>query len=192
MVVKGARGSGDFEPIGWDDALQRLVQRLDALPSSGARGSLACWTRPGAGARHDLLSLFLSRFGAPPPSTFELFGDDVLRRANLLSFGHEQLPTFDLAASRYVIAFGADFLGTWNTPVAQTAAFGRMRQGRSGIRGKFVQVEPRMSLTGTSADEWIAIRPGTEGILALGLAHVMMANKLRPAEAAALPSTRAR
>lgn len=184
LKLRGARGSGDFQPISWDDALAELVGRLDMLAASGARTSLACWTRPGASVRRDLLALFLARFGAPPPTSYELFSDDVLRRANLMSFGREQVPTFDLAASRYVIAFGADFLGTWNTPVAQSAAYGRMRQGRAGIRGAFVQVEPRMSLTGASADEWVAIRPGTEGALALGLAHVILRDKLRPTDAA--------
>jgi len=48
--------------------------------------------------------------------TYELFGDDVLRRANALSFGREQLPTFDLPNTRFVLGFGADFLGTWNSP----------------------------------------------------------------------------
>ncbi len=54
-----------------------------------------------------------------------------------------------------------------------------MRQGRSGIRGSFVQVESRMSQTGANADEWVPARPGTEGVLALGLAHVIIAEKLR-------------
>ncbi len=179
---RGARGSGDFQPITWDEAIGELVSHLDTL-ALGKQASLACWTRPGASTRHDLFALFLARFGAPPPTSFALFSDDVLRRANLMSFGREQLPTFDLGSSRYVIAFGADFLGTWNSPVAQSAAYGRMRQGRPGIRGAFVQVEPRMSLTGASADEWVPIRPGTEGVLALGLAHVILRDKLRPADA---------
>jgi anaerobic selenocysteine-containing dehydrogenase len=59
-----------------------------------------------------------------------------------------------------------------------------MRQGRSGIRGSFVQVESRMSQTGANADEWVPARPGTEGALALGLAHVIMAEKLRLASGA--------
>ena len=181
---RGAKGSNDFQPISWDAAIAELVAQLDGLAGSNAQAALACWTRPGSSARHDLTTMFLARFGAAAPTTFELFGDDVLRRANLMSFGREQLPTFDLAASRYAISFGADFLGTWNSPVAQASAYGRMRQGRRGIRGAFVQVEPRMSLTGASADEWVAIRPGTEGVLALGLAHVIVRDKLRPADAA--------
>jgi anaerobic selenocysteine-containing dehydrogenase len=41
-----------------------------------------------------------------------------------------------------------------------------------------------MSQTGANADEWVPARPGTEGVLALGLAHVIMASKTRPASAA--------
>jgi anaerobic selenocysteine-containing dehydrogenase len=108
----------------------------------------------------------------------------VLRRANAISFGHEQLPTIDLARSRFVIAFGADFLGTWNSPVAQNAAYGVMRDSGTKVRGAFVQVESRMSTTGANADQWVPVKPGTEGVLALGLAHVMLANKLRPAAGA--------
>ena len=104
----------------------------------------------------------------------------MLRQANLLSFGHAALPTFDLGRADYVISFGADFLGTWNSPVAQSIGYGEMRQGRPGRRGKFVQVESRMSQTGANADEWIPCRPGTEGALALGIAHVILSEKLAP------------
>src|SRR5262249_37792087 len=70
--------------------------------------------------------------------------------------------------------FGADLLATWNAPVAHAAAYGEMRRGRRGIRGTWVQIEPRLSQTGASADTWLPIRPGTEGALALGLAHAIV------------------
>jgi menaquinone reductase, molybdopterin-binding-like subunit len=179
----GDRGSGRYAAISWDEAIKELVSRLDALASAGTQKQLACVTTS-RGHRAALLDMFLSRFGAPGAVNYELFGDDVLRRANALSFGRDQLPTFDLANARHVIAFGADFLGTWNSPVANAQAYGQMRQGRSGIRGSFVQVESRMSQTGANADEWVPARPGTEGVLALGLAHVIIANKIRPANTA--------
>ena len=179
----GPRGSGQFQEVSWDDALGQLVGELDALRAAANPRALAFLKRPGRGQRDELVSRFLDGFGAPAPLSFELFSDDILRRANLLSFGREQLPTFDLAHARYVISFGADFLGTWNSPVAQNTAYGRMRQGRRGVRGTFVQVEPRMSQTGANADEWVPVRPGTEGVLALGLAHVLMTAGLRAAAA---------
>ena len=178
----GARGASEFKEISWDEAIAELAGQLDGLAAARDQQSLAFLTRPHRGRRTALAADFLKAFGAPAPITYEFFAEDVLRRANAISFGREQLPTIDFARSRFAISFGADFLGTWNSPVAQSAAYGAMRQGRPGLRGAFVQVESRMSLTGGSADEWVPVKPGTEGVLALGLAHVILANKLRPAD----------
>jgi anaerobic selenocysteine-containing dehydrogenase len=180
----GPRGSGQFQAVTWDEAVGELVQRLDALRTANQTHGLGFLTPRRSSVRDDLIAVFLERFGAPPPIVCELFSDDVLREANRLSFGHAQLPTFDLARARFVLAFGADFLATWNSPVSQSLAYGEMRQGRAGIRARFVQVEPRMSQTGANADEWVPTRPGTEGVLALGLAHVLIAEHLRPSAAA--------
>lgn len=177
----GERGAGQYESISWDQALTDVLGKLDQLASSGKQSALACITRPHTGHRLALLTMFLQRFGAPAPVVYEVFGDAVLRRANELSFGWAQLPTFDFARSNYVLSFGADVLGTWNSPVAHTAGYGTMRQGRPGVRAKLVHVEPRVSPTGANADEWVPARPGTEGALALGLAHVIMSAGLRSA-----------
>jgi anaerobic selenocysteine-containing dehydrogenase len=167
----GNRGEGSYEAISWDAALAEVVSKLNELQPAGT-GALAYLGRPGSSHRQVLIDAFLARVGGTSVA-YDLFGDEVLRRANAISFGYEQLPTYDLANARFVLNFGADFLGTWNAPVAHARSYGEMRQGRPGIRGRFVQVESRMSLTGASADEWVAIRPGTEGVLALGLARVI-------------------
>ncbi|HEV2178053.1 MAG TPA: molybdopterin-dependent oxidoreductase [Terriglobia bacterium] len=184
----GERGSGEFQEIGWDEAIKELAAQLSALQSSQESASLAFLTSPLRGQRRELVERFLAASGAPRPTEWAFLDDAVLRRANQLSFGRPQLPTFDLAHANYVISFGADFLGTWNSPVAQSIAYGEMRQGRSGRRAKFVMVEPRVSLTGANADEWISARPGTEGVLALGVAHVIIGEKLRPASGAGGPA----
>jgi len=188
MKRSGARGAGEFKAIPWDQAIAEVVAQLDALAAAGDQKSLAWVARPRRGRRDALAAGFLTHFGAPPPIAFEIFGDEVLRRANAISFGHEQLPTIDLARSRFVLSFGADLLGTWNSPVAQNAGYGQMRgrrPGQQGGRGKYAQVESRMSLSGANADEWVPVKPGTDGVLALGLAHVILANKLRPADGGA-------
>ncbi len=184
----GQRGSGKFTQVSWDEAIQELLTHLQPLASesvsqSGSK-SLAFLTSPQRGQRGVLIERFLSGFDGSQWVPFELFDDAVLRRANRLSFGYDQLPTVDLARSGYVISFGSDFLGTWNSPVAQSVGYGKMRQNRSGVRGKFVQVESRVSQTGANADEWVAAHPGTEGLLALGIAHVILQEKLGRAETA--------
>jgi anaerobic selenocysteine-containing dehydrogenase len=170
----GQRGSGEFVAISWDQAIENVVGHLTPLLEQQAPASLAFLTRPLIGQRRTLVERFLSGFNRAQLVPFEFFGDSVLREANRLSFGYNQLPTYDIARANYVICFGADFLGTWNSPVANNVGYGTMRQGRSGIRGKFVQIESRMSQTGGNADEWIAAKPGTEGYIALALAHVIL------------------
>jgi menaquinone reductase, molybdopterin-binding-like subunit len=181
----GARGTGAFQEITWDDALKELASRLATLQSSKSANALAFLARPLPGQRRVLIEQFLKAYGAPPAVWYEPFDEAVLRQANLLSFGHAALPTLALGRADYIISFGADFLGTWNSPVAQSAGYGEMRRGRAGRRGKFVQIESRMSQTGANADEWIPCRPGTEGALALGIAHVIMSQKLAPRSAEA-------
>jgi anaerobic selenocysteine-containing dehydrogenase len=179
MKRTGPRGIGPFTEISWEEAMTTLVSKLSELAATQDQKSLGFLSRPLRGQRQVLISEFLERFGAPSPIAFESFGEEVLREANARSFGQHQLPTFDLARARYLLSFGADFLGTWNSPVAQSIAFGEMRQGRPGIRGKFVQAESRMSQTGANADEWVPVKPGTEGVLALGIAHVILASRFR-------------
>ena len=183
MKRTGARGAGEFKETTWDEAIAELTGQLDTLAAGKNQRALAFLTGAHGGRRTALASEFTRSFGAPAPITCELFGEEVLRRANAISFGHAQLPTIDFARSSFAISFGADFLGTWNSPVAQSGAYATMRQGRPGVRGAFAQVESRMSLTGASADEWVPVKPGTEGVLALGLAHIILANKLRPGDA---------
>src|SRR5580704_12212854 len=174
LARTGQRGSGQFKEITWDEAIQQLVSQLSALSAQQVKekGSPFLFlTSPLRGERAYIVSAFAQAFEAPHYVEFSFFDAQLTRFANLASFGYFAPPTVDLGQSNYLISFGADFLGTWNSPVAQSIAFGHMRQGRSGQRGKFVQIEPRTSQTGASADEWIPCSPGTEGLIALSLAN---------------------
>ena len=177
---RGSRDSADFQEIRWEDALAELTSHLSELHASESANPLAFLARPLRGQRRELIERFLKAFGGWPYIPYEPLDEVVLRQANLLSFGAAALPTLDLARADYLISFGADLLGTWNSPVAQSIGYGEMRQGRPGRRGKFVQIESRMSQTGANADEWLACRPGMEGVLALSIAHVVLSDKLRP------------
>jgi menaquinone reductase, molybdopterin-binding-like subunit len=185
QALTGARGSGEYQSISWNEALKRLAAQLGPLAAAKQKGlgSLAFLTPPLQGQRETIVERFAVALSGAPV-TFELFDRSVVKQANLQSFDMAAMPTVDLSQSNYVICFGADFLGTWNSPVAQSVGYGRMRQGRPGQRGKLVQFETRVSQTGANADEWIACPPGMEGAFALSLAQVIMNDKLRPPNAA--------
>jgi len=161
--------SGGFEAISWDDALARVTERLAGVSPDG----LWFVTGDERGTLHELVREWLGAFGSHNHLVFEPFAYEALRRAGADVFGVGAVPTYRLGEAQYVLSFGADFLETWVSPVDQTRAFARAHGYHDGRMGRYVHVEPRMSMTAMNADEWIAPTPGTEAIVALTLAHVV-------------------
>ena len=87
-------------------------------------------------------------------------------------FGQSVLPFFDIGNADLVFSFGANFLETWLSPVAQTRNYAKLRQGTPARRGYFVQLEARMSQTAAKADEWIPLKPGTEALVVLAIGRL--------------------
>ncbi len=169
----GNRGSGDFEEISWEEGLSILSKNLSELREGGNAGKLHVLTSKLRGHQDILINEFMGAYGSPNYSQYELFGHENLRLANNLSAGINAIPHYDIGETRYLLSFGADFSSTWLSPVNYSYGYGEMRQGR-GSRGKLVQIEPRMSLTGANADEWVPARPGTENALALAISYAIL------------------
>ena len=175
--------NGEFEPITWDEAITQIGDRLVGV--AGDR----VWFLSGeeAGTFDRLLTEFMGALGSRGRVVFEPFGYEALRHASREVFGIDALPRHDFASARYVISFGADFLETWLSPVEYTQAFASSHAYRDGSMGRFVHVEPRMSMTAMNADEWIAPVAGSEGALALAMAHVIVTERLGRSPPGAAP-----
>jgi len=174
----GARGSGEFTKITWEEALTLLVGQLKNLQREKATDRLCLMTPQLTGTLAELTTRFMRSYGSPNHVSYELLGPDWLRTANRKSFGQQNLPYYDMSETRYLLSFGADFVESHLSPVQYGYAFGRMRQGRDTVRGHFTYVGGRMSLTAASADRWMPARPGSEGVLALGMARLILAESL--------------
>jgi anaerobic selenocysteine-containing dehydrogenase len=174
----GARGSLDsFEPATWDEALEEIGERLRALREDEMPESLVSLRGPVRATSARVLKRFLDAFGSPNDLLL-LRGDQATSRALALSQGVEAVPAYDIQSADYILSLGSAFLEASSSPVHTMRAYGEFRQGRAGRRGKFVQVEPRLSITAASADEWIAVTPGSEGDFGLGVAGVIVAEGL--------------
>lgn len=162
----------NVEPnLSWDEAIQVVA---DALKDSAGVAFLL-----GTTSDHlfDLVSELTTAVGALAPIRFGV-GSMFEARATLSKaaeelLGQAGLPFFDIGNSDLVLSFGANFLETWLSPVAYNLAYAKMRRGDPKRRGYFVQFEPRMSSTAAKADQWIPIRPGTEGLVALAIGRLL-------------------
>jgi len=170
----GQRGSGNFEEISWDETLTTVASRLGRIKIEGEAGRVRLLSGRVRGHLDELFAQFMSLLGSDHYQQYDFTYPSALMAANKMSFGTDVLPYYDIKNAGFLLSFGADYLGTWLSPVHHSLAYGHLRQGRKGQRGKTVQIEPRMSLSGAAADEWIAARPGTEGLLALGIAHALV------------------
>ncbi|MBI1723086.1 MAG: molybdopterin-dependent oxidoreductase [Gemmatimonadetes bacterium] len=162
-----------WKPITWDDAETEIATALGAAASAGA-DRVAFVTGAESGTLDRFYDVFLGAFRSTRRLRYEAFAFEPLREASRLTFGLATVPRYDFASARYVLSFGADFLETWLSPTEFGRGFASTHGYRDGRMAKFVAVEPRRGMTGFNADEWVAPKPGTEGMLALGIASSLM------------------
>jgi anaerobic selenocysteine-containing dehydrogenase len=168
----GKRGDlKTLKPISWDDALKTLAEHLQGMRKEPQ--GLVCLTGRGQGTVPELFARFLQAYGSP---NFLVMPAEAETEALglLVSQGEAGQVAYDLEKSRLVLSFGADYIGGWGAPVRMMLAFDGWRKERTRI----IHAGPRGSLSASKADEWVAIAPGTEAALALGLASVIVREQL--------------
>ena len=159
---------GSLHAISWPDAQQRLVDKLRALQAQGRLAETAFVAGPLGDSLERLVGQWLAGLGSQRLHIYEPFSDEALDRASQICF-QRPAPSYAIDKARFLLGFGADFLETWRSPVAYATAFGKMHN-----KGRFVQVEPRLSQTGANADTWVSIQAGREALLALGMARLIV------------------
>lgn len=175
----GSRGDvKGFKPIPWDEALKEVTSKLAQLRSGGKSHTVACLTGQKRSTMAQLWKHFLTAYGSP---NFYTMPDaaDSMRLAVALTTGMDAEVAFLWEKATYVLNFGAPLLEGWGSPVYLHQVFGRWQTEKPGLpRTVLVHVESRASLTASKAHRWIACNPGTEAALALGIAHVLVRDKL--------------
>jgi anaerobic selenocysteine-containing dehydrogenase len=181
LKLSGPRGSGQYQPITWNDAQQLLVTQLQQQQATPQAIALLTG-RKNRGTMGTIVERFAAGLGTSNVISYDPFDPAPIRKAMELVTGVSRLPAVDFANANYLLSFNANLFETFLSPVRNIYSYGHMRQGRPGIRGTFVQAEPRLSQTAACADEWLPIKPGTEGLLALSIAHVIVNEKLYDAD----------
>jgi anaerobic selenocysteine-containing dehydrogenase len=169
----GAKGEGHFERISWDDALDTITTKLKAiarenpesiLPYSyaGTMGLLQCSSMD----RRFFHRLGASLLDRTICSTAGMFGTRYTIGASVGT----NPETVDQA--KYVLIWGSNII-TSNIHLWRYILKARSRGA------KIVTIDPLLTKTGEQSDEHIAIMPGTDGALALGIMHVILRDELQ-------------
>ncbi|MFB3884719.1 MAG: molybdopterin-dependent oxidoreductase [Thermodesulfobacteriota bacterium] len=170
----GKRGEGRWQPVSWDEALHLVTEPLKNLRQKGETHRLVVLGGRYRGLMRSLWERFLESFGSPNYIDNQFQWEGTPNEGLFLTQGIHSSPAYDFENVRHLLSFGSGLLETHWSPVQALMAYGLFRRGRPEQRGKLVQIDSRLSTTAIKADEWIPIQPGTEGMLALGIAHMII------------------
>jgi len=181
MKRVGPRGEGKLEKISWEEAYElsaRLIQ--EAVDKYGSE-SLAIYSGRGGfeqslvdmyatGGYDTISSNFLFPLGSPNTFSCSSLCNNAHRvMAPVATFGTPFDHLFpDFERSDRIVVWGAN-PATDSPPIHLNEILEAKRRGV-----KIVVIDPLKTFTAEKADEWIGIRPGTDGALALGIIHVMI------------------
>lgn len=166
---KRARGKGGFVRISWDEATEMIAAALiHTLKTFGPDRIFGFSPIPAmsmvsyaAGAR------FLSLIGAPLVSFYDWYADLPPASPQIWGDQTDVPESSDWFNAGYLIVWGS------NLPMTRTPDAHFMTEVR--YRGtKVVAIGPDFAEYTRFADEWLAVRPGTDGALAMALGHVVL------------------
>jgi anaerobic selenocysteine-containing dehydrogenase len=174
--LKRTRPKGDADPgwqrITWQEALDRTASELGRIRSEAGAEAVAfgCTTPSGTPISDDLrwIARFINAFGSPNLA----YGTEICNwhkdYAHAYTFGRS-IASPDFERSECIVLWGHNPSATWLDHATATRT--------AGVRGaRIVVVDPRRAGFASRADQWLRVRPGADGALALGIAGEMIRN----------------
>jgi anaerobic selenocysteine-containing dehydrogenase len=166
----GPRGSGEWERVSWDEALDDLAGRMrEAFRASRPNDVLYFVGRPGEDGFADR---FLETWGADGHNSHT----NVCSSGGRAGYGFWQgtdRPSPDYANARFVLLCSAHLeSGHYFNPHAQRLVEAQQRGGKIAV------IDPRLSNTASRADYWLPTWPGTEAALLLAMARIIVQEDL--------------
>jgi len=167
---KGLDEDPGWQEIGWEQALTEIADRLRPLREAGHPEELLWWSEDHSFTHPQ--QDFCALFGTPNYSNHSNLCD-VARKASFKMVMGDERPLADFVQSKYILLFG------WNpTSAIKWVYLPRILTKALEGGARLVVVDPHLSDTAAKAQEWVPIRPSTDGALALAMARVIIGERL--------------
>jgi anaerobic selenocysteine-containing dehydrogenase len=173
----GAKGEGRFARVGWDEALDEIVARLQAIAAEFGPEAILPYSYAGTMGLLQSSGMdrrFFHRLGASRLDRTICSAAGTAGLTEALGFRYGTEPE-QFRHARLIIAWGANILGT-NVHLWPFIVEAR-RKG-----AKLYTIDPRRNRTGAAADKHFFINPGSDTALALGMLHVIIGENLHDAD----------
>lgn len=154
---------GKFKDISWEEAETLLADKLKAAGSN-----VAMISGDESGSVTDVLAGLVGKLGSD--KSFFMPSESGPAASALAMIGGDGQVGYDIENASLVLMLGADALGSWGNVARNGKAFSASRD--KSVR--YVYAGPAQNGTTAVADSWVPCLPGTEAILAMGLAYYVI------------------
>jgi thiosulfate reductase/polysulfide reductase chain A len=161
----GERGEGKWKRVSWDEAIDEIAGKISGILDKGKASEIFFHT--GRDTTGGALKRFVDTLGSPNLIKTG-YGGDINKRVAMKATWGAELETPDFSNSKYILVFGSSIYETSPTRAQ------RVTEGIIENRAKMVVFDVRASNTAGKADEWHPLFPGTDGLVALAMAHVII------------------
>ena len=177
---KGPNEDPKFVPISWDEAYKTVADRLNALRDKGESHRFGLFFGRGWGASDVGVSIvpFGELYGSPnAPIGHSSICSDGSVLAKQCTDGNASYSSYDYRNANYLLMFGCNYLEAFRPYNNNLQQWGYMR-GVKTPKTRVTYVDIHMNQTASAADRALLIKPGTDGALALAIAHVILTEGL--------------
>ncbi len=147
----------------WEKADSEIIQKLKDIQARGGKIVLLSSTVISPSAE-SIIAEFQKAYPSTLHVTYDTASCSSMLQANDRTFGVKAIPTYRFDKADLIVSFDADFLGTWISPVEFTEQYasGRKLKDNKDTMNRHIQFESGMSITGSNADERVAVKPSDE------------------------------
>lgn len=167
LVRTGKRGQGSFKEISWSEASSMLAGKLKSAKGNIVMETRGGFTEPGS-------ARFMSKLGGKLVSHGHTVSAN--REAAMIGMFGSPMDVPDIKNTSYILNFGANPLSSGPFGVATSGAITKRMAELGAV--KLVTLDPRLSETAGRSSEWVPLIPGTDGVVALAMANIIMAEGL--------------
>lgn len=170
---KGKGVDPKFIPISWDEALNTIADRMMELRKNGEPEKFMLMRGRYSYMRDTLYDVFPKVFGSPNGISHSAICAEAEKFGSFFTAGNWDYRDYDLSNSRYVLIWGCDPLSSNRMIPATIKRFGDVLD-----RATVAVVDPKLSTSAAKAHEWLPVKPGEDGALAIAMAHVILTKGL--------------
>lgn len=162
--LSGPMGKGN--PIDWSGLDNAISSEMQALSEGGKVRFLTSTINSPTTLK--LIGEFLAKFKDAQHIMYDAISYSAIPKANKKSFDKEVLPSYHFEKANVIVSFGADFLGTWISPVEYSGQFASRRTPGETM-SKFIMFDDIMSLSGSNADLRVTVAASQQGLAVVNL-----------------------